>query len=177
MNRVVKTGSTLPVVELEVPGCKGKIGLHPCPGKRQGSDDYSPMMEQDLQWLMHWGSECMVTLMEPEELARHKVESLGDKTVLFNMQWFHLPIPDEDLPDAEFEARWPQVSKRLNMLLDNGGNISLHCKGGTGRTGFIAARLLIERGMDKFAAEQLIKSLKPGALTMPCRRQFLGLDE
>ncbi|RCU50834.1 hypothetical protein EZV61_06760 [Corallincola luteus] len=166
----------LPVYELNIPGCEGKIGLHPCPGKREGDQDFSEMMEQDLNDLLYWGAECCVTLMESEELVKHKVEDLGDKVSHFDMQWFHMPIPDEDLPNADFEARWPQVSKRLNNLLDSGCNVTLHCKGGTGRTGFIAARLLIERGMDKTEAEKLVKSLRPGALTMPCRREFLGLD-
>ncbi|GAA5218147.1 tyrosine-protein phosphatase [Corallincola platygyrae] len=166
----------LPVAEVDVHGCVGKIGLHPCPGKRDGSDDYSAMMEQDLQQLLYWGAEAVVTLVEPEELEKHNVADLGDKVVKCDMQWFHLPVPDVGLQDDAFDERWPAVSKRLNALLDGGANVTFHCRGGTGRTGFIAARLMIERGMDKHEVEKLVQAARPGALTMECRREFLGLD-
>ncbi len=62
------------------------------------------------------------------------------------MEWHHLPIIDADIPREPFDAAWPQVGPVLRAHLAAGHRIVLHCLGGLGRTGTIAARLLIEMG-------------------------------
>ena len=69
------------------------------------------------------------------------------------MEWLHLPIPDVSTPGPQCEAEWPAVSDRLRSRLDAGENILVHRRGGLGRSGMIAARLLAESGVD---AEQAI---------------------
>ena len=165
------------IFEIQPDNCDGVIGLHPCPGKRKGTDNFTRYMDEDIQAIMYWGAEATVTLMEPGELTAKGVEQLGERLVHCGMQWFHLPIPDDDLPDEQFHKRWPIVLERLNFLLDKGKKFTLHCQGGTGRTGFVAAMILLSRGIDKQRVEQLVKAARPGALTMPVRRAFLGLDK
>jgi protein-tyrosine phosphatase len=63
------------------------------------------------------------------------------------MQWLHLPIKDYHTPSASFEKGWVTHGAHIRGLLRSGSDIVVHCKGGLGRAGMIAARLLAELGM------------------------------
>ena len=45
-----------------------------------------------------------------------------------------------------------------------GGHFVLHCWAGLGRTGTVAARLLVELGADPAAAIDLVRGSRPGAI-------------
>jgi protein-tyrosine phosphatase len=78
--------------------------------------------------------------------------------------WFHLPIVDLDIPDERFEEEWETSGQELRQILAEGGRIVLHCRGGLGRTGTIAARILIEFSMDSRAAIAKVRQARPGAI-------------
>jgi len=62
------------------------------------------------------------------------------------MAWYHLAIRDRGVPAAEFESRWTDVGGTLRGLLSERRDVLIHCLGGLGRSGMIAARLLVELG-------------------------------
>jgi hypothetical protein len=78
-----------------------------------------------------------------------------------NMQWFHLPVVDASIPDERFESRWAVVGEELRLLLGRGLDVLVHCRGGLGRAGTIAARLLVELGMEPTKA--IAKAILPFA--------------
>ena len=80
------------------------------------------------------------------------------------MAWLHLPIVDADIPNAAFEQSWRDAGPRLRAWLGEGRRILLHCRGGLGRTGTIAARLLIELGMEPGAAVTAVRAARAGTL-------------
>jgi ADP-ribosyl-[dinitrogen reductase] hydrolase len=86
----------------------------------------------------------VVTLLKPEELSLLRVERLGEEVLRRNMLWFHLPIVDVSIPDAQFEQAWDSAAEELRSILRRGLDVLVHCRGGLGRAGTIAARLLIE---------------------------------
>ena len=45
-----------------------------------------------------------------------------------------------------------------------GERVLIHCHGGRGRSGLVAARLLIDRGMDAPAALATVRRARPGAV-------------
>ena len=49
-------------------------------------------------------------------------------------------------------------------MLREGRNILVHCRGGLGRAGTIAARLLIEIGIDPKIAISEVRAVRPGAI-------------
>ena len=67
-------------------------------------------------------------------------------------------------PEVEFEAKWPTVSHDLRSYLDSGENILIHCPGGVGRSGMVAARLLCESGDDAETAIARVRAARPGAI-------------
>jgi ADP-ribosyl-[dinitrogen reductase] hydrolase len=89
------------------------------------------------------------------------------------MLWFHLPIVDVSTPDRYFEESWDTAGETLRSLLQNGANVLVHCRGGRGRAGTIAARLLIEVGMEPGTAIAKARKVRPGAIETPEQERFV----
>lgn len=145
----------------------GRIGVTFCPGKIQPaglSGAWSRDLNRDVQAISDWGACAVVTLVEQHELKALQVETLGDAIQARHMDWLHLPIRDVDVPGPAFEAAWIQAGEGLRDRLRAGFDIVVHCKGGLGRAGTIAARLLAELGVDSGEAIARVRAVRPGAL-------------
>ena len=145
----------------------GLIGMTFCPGKIQPGGlggNWRRDLTTDLDAIRDWGAVAVVTLMEAHELARYRVAALGEGVRARGMAWLHLPIVDADIPNAVFEQSWRDAGPRLRAWLGEGRRILLHCRGGLGRTGTIAARLLIELGMEPGAAVTAVRAARAGTL-------------
>lgn len=83
------------------------------------------------------------------------------------------PIPDYGIPDACFEASWQCAGHEVRGLLRSGKRVLLHCKGGLGRTGMIAARLLIELGVPVEQAIRAVRRARPGAIDAGAQEAYV----
>jgi ADP-ribosyl-[dinitrogen reductase] hydrolase len=57
----------------------------------------------------------------------------------------------------------------LHDVLKRGGSIVAHCRGGRGRSGLVAARLLVELGWEPEDAIGAIRSANPKAIETPAQ--------
>lgn len=96
-----------------------------------------------------------------------KVPLLGDEVQRLGMIWVHLPIHDYSVPSPAFEKNWLIYGKYIRARLRNGDNIVIHCKGGLGRAGMMAARLLAELGVDPERAIRHVRMAREGAIETP----------
>lgn len=163
----MRTSTTHPIRIDPLPVGNGQLGLTFCPGKRGDSVYGAPWardLETDLTAIRAWGAKMIVTLMELFEFDLLGVPELPDRVIGHEMSWTRLPIRDVDVPAAPFDAVWPAVRADLMRRLDAGERIVLHCRGGLGRTGIVAALLLIEHGADPEAAIRQVRKARPGAI-------------
>lgn len=145
----------------------GLIGMTLCPGKKQTgsiSGNWDRDLAADLDQARRWGAVAVVTLMETNELARYKVAGMGRAVTKRGMAWHHLPIVDVNVPTQQFERDWIQAGADLRTHLAAGRNVLLHCRGGLGRSGTIAARLLVELGVPAETAIAQVRKARPGAI-------------
>jgi ADP-ribosyl-[dinitrogen reductase] hydrolase len=89
------------------------------------------------------------------------------------MRWIHLPIADGWIPDQDFELNWRSTGEDVRVLLRNGQDVLVHCRGGLGRAGTIAARLLIELGTDPVNAMAMVRKARPGAIETDTQEHFI----
>jgi len=151
MNRMVYTSHTHPlrIDDVDIPGVPGTIGITLCPGKVQSgavSGSWERDLSIDMQVVKSWGATAWLNLLTRKEMLNLKVKWLGVAVKEGGIRYYRLPIEDGDIPDAVFEKSWKTVGTQLREELLRGGKILIHCKGGLGRSGMIAARLIVELG-------------------------------
>ena len=158
----MRTSVTHPlrIDEIRIENLAGVIGLTFCPGKTQKNGwtgAWQRSLDLDLAAIKAWGADAVVTLMESKELDLYDVRDLPGKVQGLGMIWNHLPNQDEHAPTKQFDLDWQTEGKDLVERLMDGQRILLHCKGGLGRTGTVAARLLIEFG---YGPDEAIKTVR-----------------
>ncbi len=163
MNHRSTSPDALPIAELALPAPGGAIGMCSCPGSRFRGRD----LQGDLATIAAWGADAMLTLLPDEELEAAGVGGLGAAVQARGIDWFHLPIRDISTPDAAFEQAWVEAGVRLREVLGGGGRVLVHCMAGMGRTGTIAARLLVESGWSPEDAIRAVRKSRPGTIETP----------
>jgi len=156
---------THPIWQLDVEN--GALVLTPCPGTK-GVD-----LDSSLKQLKEQGVEAIVTALDDAELASKGVSELGNKAQQLGMQWFQIAIEDDCAPGAEFAAKWQAASPKLHNIVANGGKVAMHCMGGSGRTGLLAAHLLLEKQWKLQDIVGEVQSLRPGAFTKPVQLEYI----
>ena len=171
--RPVKTSQTHPLIipAVAIPG-GGRIAITLCPGKRQPHAATGPWdrdLAADLDAIKAFRADVLITLMETKELADAAVpvNDLAHASAARGIKWLHLPIVDFQAPTDAFEAAWMQHNEELHGILRGGGSVVAHCRGGRGRSGLVAARLLIELGWEPEAAITAIRTANPKAIETP----------
>ncbi len=146
----------------------GRIGITLCPGKRDPygmSGAWARDLETDLDAIQRWGATAVVTLIEEHEFKLLSVRGLPGKVRDRHMEWWHLPIRDGKSPPAQgFEDRWAVAGEAFRDRLRLGFDVLVHCRGGLGRAGTIAARLLVELGERPDEAIRRVRKVRPGAI-------------
>ena len=80
------------------------------------------------------------------------------------VDWVHLPVADFGVPDPAVDAAWRDVSRSVAEVLREKGRVLVHCRGGCGRSGMIALRLMIEQGQAPKAALARLRAVRPCAV-------------
>ncbi|MBW3698560.1 phosphatase [Vibrio sp. T187] len=145
----------------------GALVLTPCPGTKEADLDAS------LAQLKAQGVEAIVTALDDTELASKSVSALGEKTQALGMQWFQIEIEDDRAPGSDFAGKWQAASSALHAVVDNGGKVAMHCMGGSGRTGLLAAHLLLEKNWPLEKIVKDVQALRPGAFTKSVQVEYI----
>jgi hypothetical protein len=167
MPSLTSSDSPLRIAAVHAGRAPSLIGITFCPGKKQRGGltaSWDRSLDVDLDAIAAWGAKAVLTLVTRDELIDLAVPELGQGVTARGMQWFHLPIPDYSIPDAEWEARWQEEGAALRAMLMRGDRVLVHCRGGLGRSGVVAARLLIELGLRPHDAIEQVRKVRPGAI-------------
>lgn len=157
----------LQIAEVRASPSHGRIGITFCPGKQDRfahTGAWERDLGIDLDAIAAWGAKLVLTLVEPAELKELKVPLLGHEIKSRGIEWRHLPIADYSVPTEAFEQQWETQGREIRAMLRNGDDVLVHCKGGLGRAGMIAARLLVELGMTPDEAIHSVRRARKGAI-------------
>ncbi len=165
--------SPLRIAEVPVGPSEGCLGLTLCPGKKDRAQGWNRDLPTDLAAIRNWGAASVVTLIEEHEFRLLAVEALGDEVRRYGMEWLHLPIRDVDIPDERFELAWKVVGQSVHESLDTGQRVLVHCRGGLGRTGVVAAQILVERGTAPDLAIRRVRSARPHAIETAAQERYV----
>ena len=148
------------------PGARGFLLVLPCPA--------GPLPAHAAQ-LADARVAALVSLVPLEEarMLGLDLEALERACSERGIRWAHAPLVDFGVPDAAFERAWERLGAELRDLLDEARGVALHCRAGLGRSGTVAARLLIELGLDPAEASARVRAARPGAIETAAQEHHL----
>ncbi len=117
----------------------GRVGLTVLPGRR----DWRRNLGDDLVALREAGVSAIVCLVPHEELERYGVPGLLDAYAGAGFDLAHLPILDQM---GASPATLAEAVAWIEARVEAGRGVLVHCVGGLGRSGMIAAAWLRSRG-------------------------------
>ncbi|WP_298373028.1 dual specificity protein phosphatase family protein [Azospirillum sp.] len=146
----------------------GVLGLAMCPGRKDRdpvTGGWNRDIFMDVETIRAWGARSVLCLLERDEMRRLGVLDLGDMVRCSGMEFHSAPINDMHAPGPAFESVWEGCGKVVRNHLSSGQRVVIHCRAGQGRSGMIAARLLVELGMAADEAIAAIQYARPGVLS------------
>jgi ADP-ribosylglycohydrolase/protein-tyrosine phosphatase len=113
----------------------------------------------------------LVSPVEPHELQELKIADLYDRAREVGLEVLTLPIADGSVPPS-LEAIADLVRQILQHV-QGGGNVALHCRGGLGRTGLVAACCLVALGATADAAIRIVRAARPRTVETGTQEEFV----
>ena len=112
---------------------KGKIILIPFPGldiERKFREKYFIL---ELNLFKNNNCSSITSFVEDSEFEKFCDKKYFVKKIYqHNLNWYHLPIADLNIPSYKFQEKWETIKVLLKNELTEGKNIILHCLGGKG---------------------------------------------
>jgi hypothetical protein len=121
----------------------------------------------DVGVIARWSPRVVITAMHPDELLELQLEDLRERFRLAAIEWHLLPFPSDGVPWPGFERYWVVLVPLLTAYLATGARIFIHCRDGVHRSGFVAARLLIDLGCRPQDAINRVRAAMPGSIDVP----------
>jgi protein-tyrosine phosphatase len=134
----------------------GRIALSARP---RGGD----WLEDEIAAWQRNGIGTVFSLLTSEEENELGISSEASETRAHGMHYLSFPIPDREVPESEDD--FSQSIEQVDRELSAGRNVLVHCRQGIGRTGLVAACLLLKHGVDPETAVQRLRAAR--GVSMP----------
>lgn len=142
-----------------------EICLSAFPGREYTNVFSIDLMEEFFDFLDSNRYRSLVSLVEVHEFDQFiSYPKFEEKIGKRNFSWFFHPLKDMTAPDEIFRERFFETQSHLLENLRSGKKIAIHCKGGLGRSGTIAALLLRHLGFSAEKSIELVRKSRPGAI-------------
>ena len=117
--------------------------------------------------LRRFAPSLVISLTETDEMRSLGAADLPAWLADHGIGWTHFPVPDYQTPPDD--ADWPALSTRTRAILWSGGAVAVHCRGGCGRSGMIALRLMVDSGEAPEPALARLRQARPCAIETPAQ--------
>ncbi|MCC6311281.1 MAG: dual specificity protein phosphatase family protein [Trueperaceae bacterium] len=150
-------------------GTPGRLGLTFAPGKKaHGSDEgvfWDRDLRQDMQRLHEaHGANLLVSLLEDFEYEDLGIPDLFTVAEACGVRTERFPIRDARAPRAGQEGEVDRLIATVRSALAAGETVVIHCMGGHGRTGTVAALTLASYGLSAEESIRTVRVAQPKAL-------------
>lgn len=147
----VRLSKRLRIDKIKLSPGKGSIGLTLLPGRKDRDRD----LIQDLKTVREEGMNRIVSLLTENEYYEYGVPDIKAEYKREGFDPIFFPILDQGTPDRK---ALESLLDLMDSELSRGRNILIHCIGGLGRSGTVAAAYLILR--EGYGAEEAIRVVR-----------------
>ena len=159
---------------IKLDNVKSEICLSAFPGRQRDDKFSGDMMDKFFSFLDTNKFKALVSLVEVHEfddyVSLHKFKKIVSQN---NFDWHHHPLKDMTAPNEAFLFDFAETQSTLIDYLLSGEKIAIHCKGGLGRSGTIAAMLLCDIGVSATNSIELVRLSRPGAIETREQEMFI----
>lgn len=156
---------------------RGRIVTMGFPGLVVGIDGQAHVLPEPLAATLDRATRLRVSILlvltEAPELPADAHRLLRVMARAHGIRDLRLPVPDYGVPGPRFLKAWRTLSPELHRRLDEGGAIGMTCSHGAGRSGTIAAMLLIERGLNAAQAIARVRGAFAESIESPAQIDWL----
>jgi len=104
------------------------------------------------------GIDVIVSLLDNSEATELDLTKEHDVAESNGIRFISFPIPDRGVPVSQKDAL--SLLATMTTLLQEGRNVAIHCRQSVGRSGLIAAGLLVISGMDVDKAVEAVSAAR-----------------
>ena len=147
----------------------GTLGLTIAPGKHGprplAGGTWARDLDQDLARLRGvYGTEVLVSLMRSHEYEQLRIADLDARAAAHGIRVFRFPITDVHTPEPFDAPAFDALIDDVRSELGDGRTVSVHCRGGLGRSGLVVACVLVRGGVEPDAAIAHVRAHREGAI-------------
>lgn len=153
----------------------GRIGLTFAPGKKHYgmSGHWDRDLDADLTRLRNeYKTNLLVSLIEEHEFAALKIPTLRERVAMHGINILWYPIRDVSVPTSieDFAA----AVNTITNALSTGQTVVIHCMGGLGRTGLVAAACLVAATkLTPGKAIEIVRHARPGTIQTKEQERYI----
>ena len=115
-------------------------------------------LEDEISGWRKAGLDVVVSLLEEDEAEQLELSDEGAVAKSNGVRFVSFPIPDRGVPASTREAL--QLFSTIATALEEGKNVAVHCRQGIGRSGLIAAGVLLTSGMGVEKAIEVVSAAR-----------------
>lgn len=152
----------------------GRLGLTFAPGKWHPSPagDWKRDIHKDLSRLKeYWQTDLLVSLIEKHEFQSLRIPALLDLVTHYGMETLWFPIRDQSIPASMDD--FADVVTKVSCALQKGKTVIIHCMGGLGRSGLVAACVIVSANITPEEAIATIRKVRAGAIQTPEQERYV----
>ena len=144
-----------------------------CPGycKENGTSDERQSTHLDVMQSLGVGQ--VVALTPDDELDRLGLADMPRRIIDSGIAWLQVPVVNFSTPEADQLDAFMAAMAEVKAKVDQGQHILVHCRGGTGRAGKVAAVMLIHYGIAPDDAITMIRQQREGCIQTEDQEQFV----
>ena len=144
-----------------------------CPGycKENGTSD--ERQSTHLEVIQSLGVDQVIALTPDDELDRLGLADMPQRIMDTGIAWLQVPVVNFSTPEADQLDTFMAAMAEAKAKLDQGQHILVHCRGGTGRAGKVAAVMLIHYGIAPDDAISMIREQREGCIQTEEQEQFV----
>lgn len=131
-------------------------------------------LDADLERLVHeYDARALVSLLPQDEYEAYGVFDLRSAAAGYDLELLRFPIPDGGVPPSTRAVMElvPEILARLRSK----GTVVVHCRGGLGRTGLIAACCLTAVGYQAEQAIAMVRAARADTIENSRQEDFVAV--
>ena len=152
---------------------KGMMTISSCPGYCKENGTSEERQSTHLEVMHSLCVDQVVALTPDDELDRLGLADMPQRIMDSGIAWLQVPVVNFSTPEADQLDAFMAAMAEVKSKLDQGQHILVHCRGGTGRAGKVAAVMLIHYGIAPDDAITMIRQQREGCLQPEDQEQFV----